>query len=74
MVTVDRITCERAQSYVRRFHMYWKATEFDGPIPITFITPVGDSFNCSQGDIPEAHREKTVDDSNCLLGYRCLAG
>jgi hypothetical protein len=74
VVTVDRLTCKQAQQYVRRFGMYWKTTQFDGPIPITFIKPSDDSNICDQGDVPEAHRERTRDDSWCLVGFRCWAG
>jgi hypothetical protein len=71
MVTTDRMTCAQAIKYVEKHGMYWESTQYDGPIPIWWITPYNKGHYCRQREALSMHEVPTLDNPLCLVGYGC---
>ena len=69
-VPVERMTCSKAQAYVKAHNGYWKDAGPDGEIPIYPVFGLG-TANCGGRTITNAQMERTLDNKHCILGYYC---
>lgn len=69
--TVDRMTCAQAIRQVEAHGMYWVDTKYDGPIPITNISPLSNPPNCKMKEHYTYIVVATRDSNSCHIGYVC---
>ena len=69
---VEKMTCARAQAYVRKHSSYWKDAGSDGEIPI-YPVYTRETINCSGKTMVAPQMESTLDESDCVVGWYCLS-
>lgn len=70
VVTVEHMTCQQAENYVKHFGRYWKDAGPDGAIPIYPVYTL-ENIKCTGKVTVTAQTERTLDDANCVVGYYC---
>ena len=71
-VTVEHMTCARAQIYVQKYGQYWKDVGADGSVLISPVYTL-QKIKCSGKQFVQAQTEATSDNPDCVVGYYCLS-
>jgi len=69
-ITVEHMTCAKAQAYVQKYGQYWKDVGADGSILISPVYTL-QNLKCTGRQLTEPQMEQTTDNPECIVGYYC---